>query len=126
MGDVSQDEEDEDESSSSDEDESSSSESDEPEYSSDSSFDGDGDTWHGGMRTGAGRKRKVDWKTEWRIYNCYVRCGFRLEEMEVFFGVSDSLASDIVYAWANLLNDAFKYMFPTPTRSHMLGAYPES
>eukprot|EP00978_Attheya_sp_CCMP212_P021548 scaffold63058_cov69-Attheya_sp.AAC.2 len=108
------------------EDESSSSESDEPEYSADSSFDDNGETWHGGMRTGAGRKRKVDWKTEWLIYNCYVRCGFRLEEMEVFFGVSDSLVSDIVYAWANLLNDAFKYIFPTPTRSQMLGAYPES
>jgi hypothetical protein len=40
---------------------------------------------------------------------------------------SISLASDIVYAWANLLNDAFKYISMTPTRSQMLGAaYPES
>eukprot|EP00978_Attheya_sp_CCMP212_P014213 scaffold36167_cov51-Attheya_sp.AAC.2 len=70
-----------------------------------SRFEEDGDDFidsgHGGsMHTGLGRKRKVDWKTEWLIYHCYVCCGFRLKEMEVFLlGVSDALASDIVYAW---------------------------
>eukprot|EP00978_Attheya_sp_CCMP212_P008150 scaffold19021_cov44-Attheya_sp.AAC.2 len=80
--------------------------------------DVDDDDWlnnHGGERKGAGRKRKLDWKTEWLIYNCYVRCGFRMKEMEVFFYISDTVISDIVYAWANLLNDAFGYIFPTPT-----------
>eukprot|EP00978_Attheya_sp_CCMP212_P027786 scaffold93977_cov62-Attheya_sp.AAC.1 len=46
------------------------------EYTSGSSFEEDADKYaecsHGGIQEGSGRKRKVDWKTEWLIYNCYV------------------------------------------------------
>eukprot|EP00978_Attheya_sp_CCMP212_P012657 scaffold31656_cov58-Attheya_sp.AAC.1 len=81
---------------------------------------------HGGARTGAGRKQNVDWKMEWLMFNCYARCGFRLKEMEALFDALDTLLSDIIYAWANLLDEFFKVFFPTPTRSQMLSAYPDS
>eukprot|EP00978_Attheya_sp_CCMP212_P030655 scaffold113536_cov54-Attheya_sp.AAC.1 len=50
----------------------------------------------------------------------------RLKEMEALFDASDTLISDIIYTWANLLDEFFKVFFPTPTRSQMLSAYPDS
>jgi hypothetical protein len=46
--------------------------------------------------------------------------------MEAFFDASDTVISDIIYAWANLLDEFFEVFFPTPSRSQMLIAYPES
>lgn len=45
--------------------------------------------------------------------------------MAALFGLkSPGTVSDIIYAWANVLNDALSIMFLTPTRSQLLGAYP--
>eukprot|EP00978_Attheya_sp_CCMP212_P003638 scaffold7620_cov46-Attheya_sp.AAC.1 len=47
--------------------------------------------------------------------------------MQALFDAADTLISeDIIYAWGNLLDEFFKVFFPTPTRSQMLSAYPDS
>eukprot|EP00956_Cyclotella_meneghiniana_P037816 scaffold145202_cov37-Cyclotella_meneghiniana.AAC.1 len=73
-----------------------------------------------------GRKRSLDWKTEWLVYCCYVKCGMTMEQILPFFGIGQTKVHNIVYGWANVLCLALKEFFPTPTRSQMLKAYPKS
>jgi hypothetical protein len=41
------------------------------------------------------------------------------------FGLlSASSVSDVVYQWANLIDDALSAWFPTPTRSQLVRTYP--
>jgi hypothetical protein len=72
-----------------------------------------------------GRKRLLDWKTEWFVYNVYCHCGWTQNQIAPIFGLaSEKAVSDIIHSWANLLNVALKHMFHTPTRSQLLRAYP--
>ena len=75
---------------------------------------------------GPGRKRKLDWKTEWLVYNCYVVCNFSLKRIAALFHVSPTYVHNVIYAWANLLCTVLEKLFPTPTREQMLSAYPKS
>lgn len=79
-----------------------------------------------GNETARGRKRSLDWKTEWLVYCCYVKCGMNMEQIIPFFGIGQTKVHNIVYAWANVLCLALREFFPTPTRSQMLRAYPQS
>eukprot|EP00562_Extubocellulus_spinifer_P035568 CAMPEP_0178697744 /NCGR_PEP_ID=MMETSP0699-20121125/10158_1 /TAXON_ID=265572 /ORGANISM="Extubocellulus spinifer, Strain CCMP396" /LENGTH=836 /DNA_ID=CAMNT_0020343741 /DNA_START=97 /DNA_END=2607 /DNA_ORIENTATION=- len=73
-----------------------------------------------------GQKRKLDWRTEYLVYSVYAHSGWKMKSIAALFGISLSLVSDIVYAWANVLVDTLRQFFPTPTRSQMLRAYPAS
>jgi len=69
-------------------------------------------------------KRRLDWKTEYLLFSVYCRAGLTQEATGALFGISDSIVLDIVYQWANFLNDSLSLMFPTPTRSQLLRQYP--
>jgi len=70
-------------------------------------------------------QRTVSWRTEYFVFCCYCHVSLTQSQVAGLFGIkSPSIVSDIVYAWANILNDALKTMFPTPTRSQLLRAYP--
>ncbi|KAL7549609.1 hypothetical protein ACHAWF_013483 [Thalassiosira exigua] len=73
-----------------------------------------------------GPKRKLDWKTEWLVYCFYVHANIKMRRVGALFGIGTTLVHDIVYAWANLLCLSLDRLFPTPTRSQMLRAYPKS
>jgi len=72
------------------------------------------------------RQRKLDWKTEYLVYCFYAKCNISMRRIAALFGVSAKLVHDIVYAWANVLCLTLGKMFPVPTRSQMLRAYPKS
>eukprot|EP00562_Extubocellulus_spinifer_P031445 CAMPEP_0178710732 /NCGR_PEP_ID=MMETSP0699-20121125/17939_1 /TAXON_ID=265572 /ORGANISM="Extubocellulus spinifer, Strain CCMP396" /LENGTH=841 /DNA_ID=CAMNT_0020359303 /DNA_START=197 /DNA_END=2725 /DNA_ORIENTATION=+ len=76
--------------------------------------------------TRRGPERKLDWRTEYLIYSVYAHSGWKMRSVAALFGISMTLVSDIVYAWANVLVDTLRQFFPTPTRSQMLRAYPAS
>lgn len=74
-----------------------------------------------------GRNRKFDWMTEWLIFCFYSRCGISQERIAPLFGIkSSTTVHNIVYGWANVLYLSLNALFPTPTRSQMLSAYPVS
>jgi hypothetical protein len=73
-----------------------------------------------------GPPRKLHWKTEYLIYCFYVKCNISQKRCAALFGVGCTLVHDIVYSWANLLCDALEQIFPVPTRSQLLRAYPKS
>ena len=64
--------------------------------------------------------------TAGKLYCFYVRCNLTMKRVTALFGVTSTLVHDIVYAWANLQYDVLEQLFPAPTRSHMLRAYPKS
>lgn len=74
----------------------------------------------------AGRQRKLDYKTEWLVYNLYIHSGWTEEQVAPLVGVGATTVHNIIYAWANYLNDVLSAWFPIPTRSQMLRAYPIS
>ncbi|EJK68248.1 hypothetical protein THAOC_10592 [Thalassiosira oceanica] len=73
-----------------------------------------------------GRPRKLHWKTEWLVYCFYVRCNISLRRTAALFGIGPTLVHDIVYSWACMLCESLGALFPVPTRSQMLRAYPLS
>ena len=77
-------------------------------------------------RSRCGPKRKLEWKTEWLVYNFYARCNISMKRIAVLFSIGKTLVHDIVYAWANVLCITLVKFFLMPTRSQMLRAYPKS
>jgi hypothetical protein len=73
-----------------------------------------------------GRGRKLDWKTEWLVYNFYSQCGVSMIRVSKLFVIGMSLVHDSVYAWANVLCMTLEKFFPVPTRSQLLRSYPKS
>ena len=73
-----------------------------------------------------GRRRKLHWETEWLVYCFYVRCNISLRRTGALFGIGATLVHDIVYAWSCMLCESLGALFPVPTRSQMLQAYPLS
>ena len=71
-------------------------------------------------------RRKVSYRTEWLVYCIYTHSGWTQRQIAALFGIGPTLVSDIVYAWANLLDQVLLRFFPAPTRSQMLRAYPVS
>jgi len=71
-------------------------------------------------------RRKVSYRTEWLVYCIYTHSGWTQRQIAALFGIGPTLVSDIVYAWANLLDQVLRRFFPAPTRSQMLRAYPVS
>ena len=78
------------------------------------------------MKSSRGRRRTLDWRTEWLVYCLYAKCNMSMERIEPLFGISSCMIHNIVYAWANLLVVSLRKLFPLPTRSQMLRAYPKS
>lgn len=74
----------------------------------------------------SGIERKLHWKTEYLVYCFYAHCNISMRRIACLFGVGPTLVHNIVYAWANLLCYALARLFPVPSRSQMLRAYPQS
>jgi len=72
------------------------------------------------------RQGKLDYKSEYLVYNIYVHCGWTERLIAPLFDVSPMTVHNIIYAWANLMNDVLSAWFPTPTRSQLLRSYPNS
>jgi hypothetical protein len=70
------------------------------------------------------RSRKLDWRTEYFLFSMYCRVDITQRQLAPLFGVKTSTVSDVIYAWANALEQSLSHMFPTPTRSQLLSAYP--
>ena len=49
-----------------------------------------------------GRPRAMCWKTEWLVYNFYVRCDISMQRIATLFGVSRTTVHNVVYAWVNV------------------------
>lgn len=95
--------------------------------SSDDEESSDDETEQVDIQSKKGRKRMFNWKTEWLIFCFNARCGITQERIAPLFGVKSSTTiHNIIYAWANVLYRALNALFPTPTRSDMLRAYPIS
>jgi hypothetical protein len=70
-------------------------------------------------------QRALEWKTEYLLFCTYCRAGMTMGQIAPLFGLlSASTVSDVVYQWANVLDDALSLWFPTPTRSQLFRAYP--
>ena len=70
------------------------------------------------------RDGNMTWKDEYLAFCIYVRAGTTQEFAATLCGISTSRMSDIYRAWGNVLDDALCEMFPRPTRSQLLSAYP--
>lgn len=70
-----------------------------------------------------GQKRKLDYRTEWLIYNLYIHAGWTELQIEPLDDVGYTTIYNIIYFWANLLNDVLTAWFPRVTRSQLLRAY---
>ena len=55
----------------------------------------------------------------------YVRAGCTADFVSSIVGISQGRMSDIYHEWCNVLDDSLSAMFPRPTRSQMLRAYPQ-
>jgi hypothetical protein len=64
------------------------------------------------------------WRTEYLCMSMYLRMDITQKQLAPLFGISDSTLSDLVYAWANVLKEYLSLLFPNPTRSQILRAYP--
>ena len=64
------------------------------------------------------------YKDDYLAFCIYVRAGPTQEFAAALCGIGGSHMSDIFYAWANVLDEGLREMFPRPTRSQMLQAYP--
>jgi len=72
------------------------------------------------------RRRKLSWKDEFLVYCFYAKCNLSMRRTGALFGIKQTLVHDIVYAWANVLCLTLEKLFPVPTRSQILRAYPKS
>ena len=72
------------------------------------------------------RQRKLSWKDEFLVYCFYAKCNLSMRRTGALFGIKQTLVHDIVYAWANVLCLTLEKLFPVPTRSQILRAYPKS
>lgn len=76
-------------------------------------------------RSNASREGGLSWKDDYLAFCLYLRCGLTMVAVASLVGIkSESRMSDILHAWAQILDDALCEMFPRPTRSQMLQAYP--
>ena len=64
------------------------------------------------------------YKDDYLAFCIYVRAGPTQEFAAALCGIGGSHMSDIFYAWANVLDEGLREIFPRPTRSQMLQAYP--
>ena len=76
-----------------------------------------------------GRKAKfsksdMTWKDDYLMWSIYTRGGVSQEFAAGLFGVSSGRMSDVFHEWSNVMDAALKEMFPMPTRSQMLRAFP--
>jgi hypothetical protein len=78
------------------------------------------------QRQAGGRNHKLDYKTEWLVYNLYIHAGWTELQIAPLVGAGYGTIYNIIYFWANLLNDVLSAWFPRVSRSQMLRAYPEA
>ena len=64
------------------------------------------------------------WKDDYLMFCIYVRAGATQDFTASICGVSKGRMSDIFHEWAVVLDTALAELFPRPTRSQMLRAYP--
>ena len=65
-----------------------------------------------------------NWKDDYLAFCIYVRAGTTQEFAQSICGISGGRMSDIFHEWSRVLADALTEMFPRPTRSQLLRAYP--
>jgi len=57
------------------------------------------------MPLDTGRQGKLDYKSEYLVFNIYVHCGWTETHIVLLFDVSPMMVHNIIYAWANVMND---------------------
>lgn len=76
-------------------------------------------------RSKAGRQSSGrTWKDDYLAFCLYVRAGLTEAAAGTLCGVGSSRMSLIIYEWAQVLDDSLRELFPCPTRSQILHAYP--
>ncbi len=65
------------------------------------------------------------WKDDYLAYSIYLRSGATQRFVACLCGISPSKMSNILYGWTQVLDDGLQRMFPPPTRSQVLRAYPD-
>ena len=64
------------------------------------------------------------WKDEYLVFCLYVRSDVTQKFCASIFGIGVGNVSDIFYSWAHILDSAFCEIFPRPSSSQMIQAYP--
>jgi hypothetical protein len=75
-------------------------------------------------RNRARKEGAMTWKDDYLAYCIYVRAGTTQEFAAALVGISVGRMSDIFHEWNNVLDGSLKELFPRPTRSQMLKAFP--
>ena len=74
-----------------------------------------------------GRKRALDWKSQYLLFCMYVHAGFSQMQLAVIFKLSGAgLVSDYITTWAVFLDRTMAKVFPNPTKSQILRCYPNN
>ena len=73
----------------------------------------------------ASRLSFFTYKDEYFAWSVAMRSGMTQSAVRGLFGISSGKMSDIVHGWTQVIDDALQEMFPRPTRSQMLQAYPD-
>lgn len=72
----------------------------------------------------AAREGGRTWKDDYLAFCLYVRAGCTEEFVSSLCGISVGRMSDIIHGYAQVLDDGLVELFPRPTRSQILRAYP--
>ncbi|KAL7534641.1 hypothetical protein ACHAXR_006013 [Thalassiosira sp. AJA248-18] len=72
----------------------------------------------------AAMRNGMRWKDDYLAYCIYVRAGTTQAFAATLVGICVTRMSDIFHEWSQVLEEALVEMFPRPTRSQMLRAYP--
>lgn len=75
-------------------------------------------------RRNAAKKEGMTWKDDFLAWCIYVRAGTTMEFAAAVVAISIGRMSDIFHEWNNVLDESLQLMFPAPTRSQTLRAYP--
>jgi hypothetical protein len=92
------------------------------------SLDPDSDEYKQFLKKRRAKKGSIEnvmtWKDDYLAFCLYIRAGMTQKAIAGLCGISEGRMSDIVHEWAQVMDDALQEMFPRPTRSQMLRAYP--
>jgi len=69
-------------------------------------------------------KNVINWKDKYLVFCLYVRSRVTQKFCASVFGIGMGNVSDVFYLWAHIMDSAMCEIFPRPTCSQMLRAYP--
>ena len=67
----------------------------------------------------------VTYQDEYFAWSVALRSGMTQDAIRGLFGFSSGKMSDVVHSWTQVMDDALQELFPQPSRSQMLQAYPD-